>query len=1002
MALSTPTSLGTFATDNTGETPHGTGPFDNSITTVNNSLLVVNLQVGGPGVSSDGNSATVSGGGLTFTRRTIQNGQDGDGNFFSVQQWTAPVTTGATFDLSVHCGSINVYAYKVNPVYYTGHDTTTPTGATASGTESPASGALTITLSGAPASTSSVIAAVMVVSETTNIAPGSGWTEIADFYGTESFSQLETQHRTGSTSTSVAWTTVTSTFGGDSFAVALEIIEGAASDTTPDAFTFTDQTGVEPGATVTSAAITVAGINAAAAISITGGTYDINSSGSFTSSSGTVNNGDTVRVRVTAASTYITAVNAALTIGGVSDTFTATTRRPVLSDWETVRAAVAAGSRHARVLCIGDSITAGAEATGNEMGSNAISAAWPTVAAANFNAAPALASAWVGSRNVDGAAATLAQYDSRITLGTGWGVSSGLPTLGADFITRTGGGTSSLGFAPGHSFDRMTVWYRQVSGSPEYTVNINGGSSLGTLNMNETTTAIGAETFSFSAGSHTFNVVAAADNGNILGMLAYTNADEAAHFINAGWYGGLTTEASTSTNGSHPIGAIQVIAPDLAIIMLGANDRAWGATSETNYKNALRAIIDAAHITGPAVLVVPPYSDPDDAEVPTEATQDTFNGWIADIATERSCTLLDLTERTNWTSYAASVTAGYMADTYHPTGTGYADIAAAILEVIDVSVITLVVADCTHGHSVDSPALTQANTLSVADALHAQAVDNVALTQAHSLTVADAVHANAVDNVALTQANTLAIADALHTQTVDSPDLVQANVLVVADAAHVQTVDSVELNQSVSLAVQDALHAHLVDNVALTQAHVLVVADAVHANSADNVALLSGLSLIVADALHSNAVDNVSLTQANMLSVADAIHSQSVDNVVLVQAHVLTVDDATHSQTVEQITLSQAILLQVADALHSQSVDGVTLTQGHVLAVASAIHLHAADSIDLTQASTLIVDDALHAHLADALSLRMPADDLGRQVFVIRRENRVFVVAREPRLFRIH
>jgi len=98
-----------------------------------------------------------------------------------------------------------------------------------------------------------------------------------------------------------------------------------AADTTPDAFTFTDQTGVALSSTITSAAITVSGITAAATISVSGGSYDINGSGSFTTSSGTVNNGDTVRARVTSSGSNSTAVTATVTIGGVSDGFSATT-----------------------------------------------------------------------------------------------------------------------------------------------------------------------------------------------------------------------------------------------------------------------------------------------------------------------------------------------------------------------------------------------------------------------------------------------------------------------------------------------------------------------------------------------------------------------------------------------------------------------------------------------------------------------------------------------------
>jgi hypothetical protein len=99
----------------------------------------------------------------------------------------------------------------------------------------------------------------------------------------------------------------------------------AQSDTTPNAFSFADQTDVQPSTTITSGAITVSGTNAAAAITVTGGTYDINASGSFTSDAGTVNNGDTVRARHTSSGSNSTATNTAVTIGGVSDTFTSTT-----------------------------------------------------------------------------------------------------------------------------------------------------------------------------------------------------------------------------------------------------------------------------------------------------------------------------------------------------------------------------------------------------------------------------------------------------------------------------------------------------------------------------------------------------------------------------------------------------------------------------------------------------------------------------------------------------
>jgi hypothetical protein len=124
----------------------------------------------------------------------------------------------------------------------------------------------------------------------------------------------------------------------------LNLLEAeAAEDTTPDQFTFVDQSGVALSSTITSAAVTITGIDAAAAITVTGGEYDINESGTFTSDAGTVNNGDTVRARGTSSGDYSTATNVTITIGGVSDTFTFTTLAdPAAASWSMSGTAVTA------------------------------------------------------------------------------------------------------------------------------------------------------------------------------------------------------------------------------------------------------------------------------------------------------------------------------------------------------------------------------------------------------------------------------------------------------------------------------------------------------------------------------------------------------------------------------------------------------------------------------------------------------------------------------------
>ena len=67
-----------------------------------------------------------------------------------------------------------------------------------------------------------------------------------------------------------------------------QVSTSLTSDTTPDAFSFVDQTGVARSAAIISAPITVAGINAASPISIVGGEYSTDGGATWTTAAGTV------------------------------------------------------------------------------------------------------------------------------------------------------------------------------------------------------------------------------------------------------------------------------------------------------------------------------------------------------------------------------------------------------------------------------------------------------------------------------------------------------------------------------------------------------------------------------------------------------------------------------------------------------------------------------------------------------------------------------------------
>lgn len=129
--------------------------------------------------------------------------------------------------------------------------------------------------------------------------------------------------------------TSSGSFGGSSTArLVIGGVEGdytiftRAADTTPDQFTLGSASGVAVSTVVLSNQVTITGIEAPAALSLTGDAtsqYQINGAGSWLTAATSVNNGDRVQVRHTSAAANSTSASSTLTVGGVSSTFTSTT-----------------------------------------------------------------------------------------------------------------------------------------------------------------------------------------------------------------------------------------------------------------------------------------------------------------------------------------------------------------------------------------------------------------------------------------------------------------------------------------------------------------------------------------------------------------------------------------------------------------------------------------------------------------------------------------------------
>lgn len=160
---------------------------------------------------------------------------------YGIGAWSRAITTGASMTVSIDTDASNfdMEFYRLEIHDYTTNvgGASVGIGATALGSDADGDGAASITLSGAPATSSIVIGACLtgLGSASGTITQGSGFTERLEAV-MASWAVCQSQSRTGSTSTTVDWADVLATgtgFGGATLG-ALEITEvGGAAQRVP-------------------------------------------------------------------------------------------------------------------------------------------------------------------------------------------------------------------------------------------------------------------------------------------------------------------------------------------------------------------------------------------------------------------------------------------------------------------------------------------------------------------------------------------------------------------------------------------------------------------------------------------------------------------------------------------------------------------------------------------------------------------------------------------------
>lgn len=341
-----------------------------------------------------------------------------------------------------------------------------------------------------------------------------------------------------------------------------------------------------------------------------------------------------------------------------------------MNNWDAAKTAVAGGSRNATLEFVGSSITAGAFAVGT--GSNLWNGAQPLTfgVQACSNIPNASIQTLMGDNGLD-LTPPLQAWDTRFTASTNWIEGGQGGTIGYSALTNVTN-TNPLSFVPAIAFNSIDVYYTSNSGLGSATINVDGGSSLGTINSNQAA-ALRKSTFSTTLGTHTLNFVTASGEPLISGFVTYNSAIKQISCFITGWSGGTMANFSDTTNAYAELNALVATGPDLVVLEVGAND--WvNDTSTSTVQIELQKFITALQPTSDVIIIISPPSASSAAPLSQQAA---MVSTITSVAASNGVNVVYLPVL--WGSYTQANANGWMSNIIHPDAAGYAQIAAAVL-----------------------------------------------------------------------------------------------------------------------------------------------------------------------------------------------------------------------------------------------------------------------------------------------------------------------------------
>jgi lysophospholipase L1-like esterase len=346
--------------------------------------------------------------------------------------------------------------------------------------------------------------------------------------------------------------------------------------------------------------------------------------------------------------------------------------------FRTAMAKAQTGGTNAHIVCYGDSITAGYNAT------NKITGGWVgrlrTLIDTAVGSTRGTGFLWALSFQLSGTGG----YDSRVVLSGSIGVTWGGFGSGIGPVSGPGGAGGggllyplsgqTITFGPVVA-DRFTMYFRDnISGG--FTTTIDGSAS--TTIAFGTSNTMKSQSIDVAQGSHTLVGTATASSLGVLGVEARQNGATGGVRVSTIGYSGMKVAAfvDTALNYDGPLRTeFDALAPDLSIIMLQTNDsNVANNTALATYKSGLQSMITRAKLTGDVLLV----STTPQSILPTPIKLPEYTKVLYELCDANGIGLVDVAGRFG----PSGTSPAFMDDSYHPNDAGHQDIASAVFEAI--------------------------------------------------------------------------------------------------------------------------------------------------------------------------------------------------------------------------------------------------------------------------------------------------------------------------------